>query len=344
MKTFSLRLWALADVLALWLALLIATYIAGREMEGVRFLYVLEWRLSIANVLALTLLSIVWVVINHLLDSYRDPSPRIPQQLLRVGTAVAIGVCLLSLGSVLLHIRLFSPKFIAVFALSYFPLDLGLRHLQTSVWSYLDPARHYQQQVVLLGTDPACDRFLSAVRTQPHCLVAGYFAPQAHPAWPERHLGSLDRLNDYLSTHVVDAIFVGLSMQELDVTVREALTQAEAMGIEVLLPLRTLEEAIPLPQPLGHRAYLRRVISGNEPEAILAFDSGPQMGWSYFIKRLLDITTAMGLLLLLSPLLLAIAIAIRTTMGSPVFPHGLPSTRFFALQVPLHDQRRRFDA
>ncbi len=320
MKNFHIRSLVIADTLALWLALLVAAYAIGREIEGVRFLYVLEWRLSVGNVLALGLLTLFWLVINQLLQNYRDGVIHWREQLFKAVLVAACGaVLLLSIGLVG-RVALFTPKFALFFAIVYVLADVTLRYAQMGLWSFLDPERRYVQHVVVMGDTPAAEHYRQTQALSATVVIDGYFAAAPRPQWTEAYLGAPEAMDAYLDAHVVDAVFVALPLEALNERVKTVLRNAQEMGIEVLFPVETLTSVLPLPVPLAHRTHLRRWHDGSnqDPQVALAFDSGPQMGWSFVVKRLIDIVGAASALVVLSPLLLAIALAIRVTMGSPV--------------------------
>ncbi len=318
MSRFAVRTLVLADLFALWFALLVAAYFTGPAIEGVRFLRVLEWRISLQNLLLLLAWSALWVLLSALLvDTAPDAGARRTGP--RIALLTAIGTALLAAASKILALKLVTPSFLAIFAATYLATDLLLRSLHLRVLTWLDPEARHRIHLLFFGATPLTDALAESLQNNRHYQLLGYFAASPGQS-PLPYLGSFDRFQPFFDEAVVDQIVVTIPLTAIDEPVQQALREAEAQGIEVLFPVELFAPIVPLPEPLAPRTHLVRVAANGTDRAIplLSFDSGPQMGWPFLVKRLIDVTGALGALLLLSPLLLAIALAIRVTMGAPV--------------------------
>ncbi len=317
---FPWRVQLLADLLALWLALLLASYFTGPALEGVRFLRVLEWRISLGNLVLVVVLSGLWLFLIHLIE---DSPTNQPIRWQTIAAVTVAGTALLALAALFFSLTLITPRFLAVFALVYFLLDWGLRWLHLRVFAFLDPEQHHRIHTVVIGNHPAVQPVIERLRHSPrHRLLAHFCAESA--ATENEPIAPCDEtpLKRCLQEEIVDQIVLALPLSAISSALYHLLREAQWQGIEVLVPLPLLSEVLPLPEPLGPRSHLKRMMVFAPPTQgvvpLLSFESGPQMGWALLAKRVIDLTGAVVGLLLLAPLMVGIALAIRVTMGSPV--------------------------
>ena len=180
--------------------------------------------------------------------------------------------------------------------------------------AYLQPflLRLEPRRRLLLVGDPArataIHRWLCHTDRARFFDILGILAPAGTP--PLEGLATLGGFNDLLSVlhaTAVDAVIVlpgGLSLAQVNDWIR----QCETEGVEAwLLPefLRTAIAEATLDELAG--------------EPMLLFSTTAKSAWALMIKRLLDLGLSALLLLLLSPLLLGIMIAIRATSPGPIF-------------------------
>ena len=115
------------------------------------------------------------------------------------------------------------------------------------------------------------------------------------------------RISRRYSFRVIDAVIL-LPRHQPDARIDEWLRQCEIEGIEAwLLPdfLRRSIAAVTIDELAG--------------EPMLLFSSTAKSAWALMIKRMLDVVIAALGLLVLAPLMLGLAIAIRATSPGPVF-------------------------
>jgi exopolysaccharide biosynthesis polyprenyl glycosylphosphotransferase len=317
---FPWRVQLLADLVALWLSLLLAAYFAGPALEGVRFLRVLEWRISLGNLALVAALSLLWLFLIHLID---DSPTNQPIRWQPIAAVTVAGTALLALAALLFSLKLITPRFLAIFAVAYFLLDWGLRWIHLRVFAFLDPEQHHRIHTVVVGNHPAVQPVIERLRHSPRHRLLAHFCTELTTAESEP-VASCDEtpLNRCLQEEIVDQIILALPLSAISPPLHHLLREAQWQGIEVVVPLPLLTEVLPLPEPLGPRSHLvRMMVNAPSPHGVvplLSFESGPQMGWALLAKRAIDLTGAVVGLLLLAPLMAGIALAIRITMGSPV--------------------------
>ena len=178
---------------------------------------------------------------------------------------------------------------------------------------YLQPflLRLEPRRRLLLAGSPAqaawvCD-WLHNPQHAPFFEITGFLPPagQAAPAGLNVP-GVLERFSDVLHASVVDSVI--LLPRDLPYGRIEAcLKQCETEGVEAwLLPdfLRTAIAQVTLDEVAD--------------EPMLLFSTSPKSPWALILKRALDLVLSALALVLFSPLMLGIAIAIRATSPGPV--------------------------
>ncbi|CAB4943402.1 unannotated protein [freshwater metagenome] len=171
-------------------------------------------------------------------------------------------------------------------------------------------AAGYQRRAVLIGTDGHIDDVAQALRGDrgPSPIrVVGVVSLTPRPDNGLRTLGSLDELPQILERHSIDEVIIA----DPAFPERETLELVEAChlrGVRVKVAPSTMAVLV-------HRAEF---VPG---EAVPLFELRPPVfeGFDFIVKRLFDLIGALFLLLILSPLLAASALAVRLTSRGPVF-------------------------
>jgi exopolysaccharide biosynthesis polyprenyl glycosylphosphotransferase len=169
-------------------------------------------------------------------------------------------------------------------------------------------AAGYRRRAVLVGTGEHIRDVAHALSDSPHAPVevVGFLSPRALPANGLRALGSLSDLERVLEDeHVDEVIIADPDFPQVDAV--ELVDQCHQRGVRVRLAPSTMEILI-------HRAEF---VPG---ESVPLFELGPPVfeGVDFALKRAFDIVGATTLLVLLSPLLLAIVTAVRLSSRGPV--------------------------
>jgi exopolysaccharide biosynthesis polyprenyl glycosylphosphotransferase len=169
-------------------------------------------------------------------------------------------------------------------------------------------AAGYRRRAVLVGTGKHIRDVANALRDVPHSPieVVGFLSPRALPANGLRPLGSLRDLDRVLGSERIDEVIIA-DPDFPQVEAVELVDQCHQRGIRVRLAPSTMEILI-------QRAEF---VPG---QSVPLFELGPPVfeGVDFALKRAFDLVGATFLLVLLSPLLLAIVIGVRVTSRGPV--------------------------
>src|SRR3984893_492644 len=169
-------------------------------------------------------------------------------------------------------------------------------------------AAGYRRRAMLVGTGKHIRDVAHALGDAPHALieVVGFLSPNALPANGLRPLGSLDDLERVLACERIDEVIIA-DPDFPQVEAVELVDQCHQRGVHVRLAPSAMEILI-------HPAHF---VPG---QSVPLFELGPPVfeGVDFALKRTFDIVGATLLLSLLSPLLLAIVIAVRVSSRGPI--------------------------
>jgi len=169
-------------------------------------------------------------------------------------------------------------------------------------------AAGYQRRALVVGRGKHIGDVAHALLDQPHSplQIVGFLSPNAVPANGLRALGSLADLEGALDSRRIDEVIIADPDFPQDDAV-ELVDQCHRRGVRVRLAPSTMEILI-------HRAEF---VPG---QSVPLFELGPPVfeGIDFALKRTFDIVAATLLLVLFSPLLVAITLAVRLSSRGPV--------------------------
>jgi len=177
------------------------------------------------------------------------------------------------------------------------------------------------RQVLVIGTDEGAQAFAAQIADHPELglRIEGFLGDDsALPArWP--YLGGIERLTEVLHDRVIDEVIIGLPL-------------AAWSGIDSVLAVceeegKIVRFRIPMPALSLARGHVEEL----DGTVIVSLGAGPTMGSGLAMKRTIDVVVAAAGLVLLSPLLLGIALAVRVADGGPAL--------FRQERVGLHGRR-----
>jgi exopolysaccharide biosynthesis polyprenyl glycosylphosphotransferase len=186
-----------------------------------------------------------------------------------------------------------------------------------------------RRRAIIIGTGPRALRIyraLSADVLTPYSVLGFVDAPRAssyvaNSFIERRTLGRLDELETLLGREHVDEVYIGLPVKSHYGQIEETIRTCEHLGVKALYPADIVDTTLA------------------KPRALTSANSGPQVqlqmapeGVLMHVKRIIDLVGASAALVLLSPIMLATAIAIKLTSEGPVIyaqeRYGLNRRRF----------------
>jgi exopolysaccharide biosynthesis polyprenyl glycosylphosphotransferase len=184
------------------------------------------------------------------------------------------------------------------------------------------------RRVLIVGSGPHARRIfrsLSVDQTTRY-QVLGFVDTNGAPASPfmtRRTLGGLEALESILSREHVDEVHVGLPVKSHYPQIQETIRVCERIGVKVMYGTDIF--GTELARPHADRGGAPRV------ELVVVAE-----GWRVAVKRLVDIAGAAAAIVALSPLMIAVAVAIKLTSEGPIIfaqeRYGLNRRRFRMLK------------
>src|SRR5436190_5186724 len=166
----------------------------------------------------------------------------------------------------------------------------------------------YQRRAVLVGTGAHIEAVAHALADAAHSPVnlIGFISVNPRPDNGLESLGTLENLDEVLSEHRLDEVIIADPDFPQNETV-ELVDRCHAQGVRVRIAPSTMEILV-------HRAEF---VPG---QAVPLFELRPPVfeGLDFALKRTFDLLGASLLLVLLSPIMLLSALAVRLTSRGPV--------------------------
>jgi exopolysaccharide biosynthesis polyprenyl glycosylphosphotransferase len=189
----------------------------------------------------------------------------------------------------------------------------SMRALYEALTAVLLRAAGYRRRAVLVGRGKHVGDVAHALSDVPHAPieVVGFLSPNPLPENGVRSLGSLEDLEHVLDRERIDELIIADPDFPQDDAV-ELVDQCHRRGIRVRLAPSTMEILI-------HRAEF---VPG-QSVPLFELSSPVFEGIDFALKRTFDIVGATLLLVLLSPALLAITVAVKLTSRGPILFHSM---------------------
>lgn len=203
----------------------------------------------------------------------------------------------------------FSRHWLALwFGIVFIGLVLSRLSLRT-VLRYLRKKGLNQRHIILVGSNDLTAQV--AARVQPAdwmgLEISCFFCDENGTIKGLNKLGDLNQLVDYVEKHNIDQVWLTLSLKDMD-KIETICHQLHSVSVEVLL--------IP---DISSLLLLNHSISQIDGMPVIHMSSSPIKGTNAIIKWLEDKLLSTFILLLISPIMLLIAIAVKLSSPGPVF-------------------------
>ena len=325
------------DLLLLTTSYGLATRLSLRGNHSVSFAEFMSMRIKLSNFLIFVVALLAWHVIFAMCGLYKSKrlSTQKEEMILEWKATTLATVCLLVV-AVSFRIRMVTPSFLVLF---WGITSIGMVMSRLSLQRFLGHVRlrgRNLRYILILGTNCRAMDFARRI--------------EMTPEWGYRNLGFVDRewagsgefrkagspivsglkeLPEFLRKNVVDEVAVYLPLRSFYEDAARIATLCEKHGIIVRFDSDIF----------GLRAEQAEEI---ETSHTVATRGTMREGWPLMVKRTFDIAGSLVLLILLLPLLAAVAILIRMTSQGQVFFRqervGLNKRRFsifkFRTMVP----------
>ena len=232
----------------------------------------------------------------------------------RYARAVALGLAVFLSFFFLLKLQFIARSFVLMFGLVNYAFLLLGRYVVMETIAFARHKRVDGHRVVVIGGGETAVKVASSLRSQPpwnirllgHVTIPG---ENVHPSIPdESRLGELAQLEEVLDSMPVDEVLFATTEGDQEI-LANALHACDERGVDVLLPL-------PPSLPQRSRVEIANIDGFDLP--LLGLRRTPTGEVRLALKRLLDIAGGTAMLLVASPVMLTIALAIKISSPGPV--------------------------
>lgn len=305
----------LFDLMVVICALGLATLPTLEQVRIARIAQFFSMRVKLGNFLVVIGLLILWHMLFARFGLYE--SRRLSQrtsEIADVMKAISLATLFLCGATWLFHIRMASPLFLVLFwVLSSLMLvcsRLILRVLLAQARLHGRNLRH----VLIVGSNLRAVEFAENIQSKPEL---GYhiigFADEPWAGCDQfcqagyRLVSNLDELPEFLRKHVVDEVVIALPIRSFHDHAARIATLCEEQGIitRVLSNLFNLKLAHSRAEELDGDSWITHYTGTGE-------------SWSLVVKRVLDVSIALVMLVIISPALLIVALLIKLTSPGPI--------------------------
>ena len=270
---------------------------------------------TVGDVAFVTAIVVCWhaLLLGKQLYASRRLDRGMSREAVDILTIVSALTCLVATAGVFGHPSIVHPSFLIAFWTGLAGATLIERLLLRKLLGNLRIHGRNLRFGLIVGNGPRAQQLAHTLASRPELGVrlVGWVDEVETPAHTLRmgssYLGDLDELPRILSRTVVDAVFVMLPMRSRYECIQKAVLDCEEQGVPVILPTDFFAVRL---------SRMREEHIDELP--VVCLSSLPESDWRIAAKRALDVSGAVMLLVLLSPLMLATAVAVRLTSPGPV--------------------------
>jgi len=269
----------------------------------------------------------------------------VASEALSILEATSLGSFVLLLVSTRFHFQLLTLVFVVTFWLSCTVLMIVSRLVLRKMLKVLRLRGRNLRSVLIVGTNARAIAFARKIESQPELgyRLMGFVDESWQDMEPFKSTGyqlvsNFADFASYIRTHILDEVVVALPVQSFYQQSSQLIAMCEEQGIMVRY-LTTLFNP-----KLAHQTT-----ESLEDDSLLTFHSVVVTGSHMIAKRVLDLVLSSFVIVLLSPLLLLVALAIKLTSFGPVFfvqdRVGLNKRRFplYKFRTMIADAEQRIE-
>ena len=301
------QLSRLDSVFAFGMALACVVYVNTARVPIPQLRHFLGMRITILNAAFAVLFMVVWTSCFKILRIHHSEELGLVRNLARIVVGCAFMSTVLTV--YLIGSGTTGPTYQIAFDFFVCSLLYNLARVASRKWIL----KRNPQLVVILGSGRRAAKAWRELRTRYHLSVdvVGFVddrpVAEMAPDIADRYLGTIDQLSDLLLRNIVDELLIALPMKSCYDAAQRAVGIAEQVGVRAVYM---------------QDMYVAKLRNRSFNDSNLFNDLVPYHE-DYIakqeVKRLVDVLGASIGLLVLSPVLLLIAVAIKVTSKGPVF-------------------------
>jgi exopolysaccharide biosynthesis polyprenyl glycosylphosphotransferase len=281
------------------------TFLGSQDMKGLYPLERYTWLLIV--------IIPAWIILLKIFNAYRfDRTVPIIDELLAVGKAAVLGGFLVGTIAFAMKAGYLSRVFILSFIVFNFIFLGAERYLIRVVSSQVRNRGYNSRNVVIVGSGGTARDIAERINSYQAWglrLVGFVLADERaeQPASGDLHiLGKLPDLEGIVQSEMVDEVIFAVSGKKLE-DLEDTLLMLEERGINARIVANIFPHVI---------AKMR--VEELETIPLLTFSTAPSNTVALSVKRIFDVIISFGIIVLSSPVMLVIAMAIKATSNGPI--------------------------
>ena len=303
------------DLLAMVLCFAGAAIAVSPELQYVGIAEFAQLRLQAGNVVFFMGFMLIWATILQSFSVYADPELVLFRRtIFAFAKGVTAGTAALAILGMIIDISFVDTLFIIVFWFTTLVSGIAIRALFTFVLSNRRQRARNHLEYVIVGINPRSVRLAESLaqdRRQSRKFLGFVDASgDSHPVESQRHsqkyLTDLENLPEYMRHTPIDEVIVCLPLKSYYDETMKIVTCCEEQGVNV----KVLADIFQTRMTHSRIEHL-----GNQ--SVISVASHDIRGFPALAKRAVDIAVSGTLLITLSPLLLATALAVLVTSPGP---------------------------
>jgi len=304
------------DLLLLVASFGVASWPVARAQGLMSFSEFLSLRIKLQNFVVFFVLLWIWNSIFMMLGLYN--SKRLAgrkAEAIDIIKATSLSALVLGAASVIIGFHMVTATFVAVFWVCSTAVIVGTRLAIRTYLRHLRKRGRNLRNMLIVGTNRRAIEFAESIQSKPELgyRILGFADDEWAGAEDLRKNGwslmcNLEDLQSFLRRSVVDEVVIAVPLRSFhdDASEIAALCEQQGIMLHVLSDLFNLKNRPPRAEDF-------------EDSHLITHSSGIEKGWPTVIKRVLDFSLSLMLLILLAPLLLVTAILIKLSSPGPVF-------------------------
>jgi exopolysaccharide biosynthesis polyprenyl glycosylphosphotransferase len=315
-RSLLLNALKLFDLGLMILSFMVAVLIVLHHSRTVSVMEFFSMRVKIQNLVIFLLFIFVWHVIFSLSELYasRRLSNR-RDEIIDVIWAISLGTAVIFAGACIFSIRIVTPLFLFVFWLTSLFSTALTRLVLRAVLTFIRTRGRNLRDIVIVGTNSRALAFARKLMSHPELgyRIAGFVDQDWDGKEAFRSSGftlasDFGGFPGFLRETVVDEVIMALPFRSMHAQSAwiAALCEEQGITVRVLTSIFDLKIA-------------RSFAEGLEGDALITHSTGRVQGWPQLVKRVSDLSISAMVILLLSPVLLAVAVLIKLASPGPVF-------------------------
>jgi exopolysaccharide biosynthesis polyprenyl glycosylphosphotransferase len=315
-RQLLLKVFTLSDLAIMAVSFYLAALVESHVTAHISFGEFLSVRIRVQNIVLFLGLLAIWHGVFSVVGLYQSKRLEARENEVKdVLTATSIGTLLLVVAGAMFRIRMITPIFLGAFWLASTSTTVAYRLLLRPLLAWIRTHGRNLRRILIIGTNERAVRFARSIQNKPELgyELMGFVDEE----WPGcdgfRETGftvvaDCAHFPQLLREHVVDEVVLALPMKSCYMQASRIATQSREQGILV----HSLTNIFDLGMPPSRAGEF-------DPEAAMTVSSHQSEGWPSVIKSVLDVLISGTALVLLAPLFLLTAMAIRWEGKGPIF-------------------------